>query len=394
MPKSAMYLHFPFCRHKCTYCDFYSVISLTNEPAFFEALFREIEIQSMTPFVAEREFSTLYLGGGTPSLISTKYLDPLIRRLKDAFKFDSEAEFSFEANPGAILKDRLQAFRQVGFNRLTIGVQSFNDSELRFLTRIHSAADAKQAVHLARESGFENIGIDLIFGIPGQTATSWRTSLDAAIGSRAEHISLYGLTYETNTPLWRLEQARKVKKCDESLERDMLLLGIEVLENAGYEQYEISNFSLPGRRSRHNSAYWLGAPYLGLGPSAHSYDGLKRWWNVDDIHTYSKMLKKDQLPIAGSEKLDLTIKLHELILLGLRRVEGVDLASMQRITGTTVDKHIQQISQAMGAPDNVDSFAKSKRGALLTITSGSLCLTREGLLLYDSVCGELFKVIK
>jgi oxygen-independent coproporphyrinogen III oxidase len=392
MKTSSLYVHFPFCRHKCNYCDFYSIVELGNEPAFFDALFREIDIQAESSYFSNRTFSTLYVGGGTPSLISTKYLEPLITRLRKSFDFSNDAEFSFEANPGVILTNRLDAFKDVGFNRLTIGIQSFNDAELAFLTRIHSAKEAVQAIQLARDWGFNNIGIDLIFGIPGQTMATWRASLEEAIRLLPEHISMYGLTYEAQTPLWRLAQDKKIIKCNDDLERDMFLFGIDTLKNAGYEHYEISNFARPGFRSKHNSSYWDGSSYLGLGPSAHSFSTEKRWWNVGDLSQYINKLKTDQIPVAGSEDIGSDEMLHELILLGLRRIEGIDLNLLQRLTERSAEELIEQVVENIGDIDSVDSFAKPGKNALLTKVSDSLCLTQEGLLLYDSVCEELFKL--
>jgi len=393
MSSAALYIHFPFCRSKCVYCDFYSVTSLKDESPFINNLLSEIELVCSSSPATDYKFSTLYIGGGTPSLMSAEHLYQLGRRLRAVFRFSQNAEWSFEANPGALLDRRLAEFKDAGFNRLTLGVQSFHDSELQFLTRIHSARQAEEAVVLAHESGFENIGIDLIFGIPGQTLETWRSTLERAVQLSPTHISIYGLTYETNTPLWRMQKQGRVARCDELKEREMLLLGLELLKRAGYEHYEISNFAKPGFRSRHNSAYWDGIPFIGLGPSAHSFDGDRRWWNVSDIHRYARELASAKLPIEGGEELDKQARLNELVLLGLRRREGIDLEKLEKTSGRMRDELLTGIEQRVGTIAATPSFAKSNDNALLTLVDDSLCLTRQGLLLYDSLCRALFKVI-
>lgn len=394
MSAASMYLHYPFCRHKCNYCDFYSIISLDKSPDFFDALYQEIKMQAANPPFSELTYNTLYLGGGTPSLIPPTFLAPLVQRLTETFDFAKNAEISFEANPGTVLVDRVQAFKEAGFNRLTLGVQSFQDDELAFLTRIHSADEAKQAIDLARACGFDNIGIDLIFGIPGQTLDAWSFSLQEAVRILPEHISIYGLTYESGTPLWRLERGGSVKKCSENLEREMLLLGSQTLTEAGYEHYEISNFALPGYRSRHNSAYWNRSPYLGLGPAAHSFDGAMRKWNVDDLDAYMSLLKAQRPPLQNSETLSRRLQLEEIVLLGLRRIEGIDLEVFQRHSDLSPARLLSLIDERIGPVADVAPFEESSDGALLTERSGFLGLTQAGLLLYDSVCQALFRVLK
>jgi len=394
MQPASIYVHFPFCRRKCNYCDFYSIVSLNKSPAFFDALFQEIDMQAANPPFSEFTYSTLYVGGGTPSLIPPTFLASLVQRLTGKFDFIKNIEMSFEANPGTILRDRLKAFKEAGFNRLTLGVQSFHNDELNFLTRIHSAGEAIQAIELARAADFDNIGIDLIFGIPGQSLDSWKASLAQAIGILPEHISVYGLTYESGTPLWRLERNGRVDKCSDDLERDMFLLGRRMLTEAGYEHYEISNFALPGYRSRHNSGYWNHNPYLGLGPSAHSFDGAGRRWNVDDLDLYVHRLQAHQSPVQSGEEMTRRLKLEEMLLLGLRRKEGVNLDALLRVAKISSEKLSILINEQIGAVADVAPFAESDDGALLTEYGGRLGLTQAGLLLYDSVCQVLFRVIK
>lgn len=393
MSAASLYLHYPFCRRKCNYCDFYSITSMNKSPAFLDALFQDIKMQAAKPPFSDFSYNTLYFGGGTPSLIPPVSLALLVQRLTEVFNFSGNAEISFEANPGTILLDRLQAFKEAGFNRLTLGVQSFHDDELAFLTRIHSADEAKQAIDMARSCGFDNIGIDLIFGIPGQSLGSWRASLDQTLRILPEHVSVYGLTYEAGTPLSRLERVGRLSKCSDDLERDMYLLGRQMLTEAGYEHYEISNFALPGYRSRHNSAYWNHSPYLGLGPSAHSFDGVIRRWNVDNLDLYINRLSVQHSPVLGSEELSRRLRLEEMLLLGLRRMEGVNLQALQAVSEITTARLLSLIGEHFGAVADVAVFDESNDEALLTKHDGCLGLTRAGLLLYDSVCQVLFRVL-
>lgn len=339
-------------------------------------------------------FSTLYFGGGTPSLLSPEEFTLIFNTIKTTFQLDSEPEISIEANPGTVLEKNLFAYKKAGINRLTLGVQSFYDGELKTLTRIHSSKEAVKAVHSARQAGFDNLGFDLIFGIPGQSLLSWRETLNKAVDFNPQHISMYGLTYEADTPLTRAAEKGEMIKCDEELERDMYLTGIEFLEKAGYEHYEISNFALPGARSQHNQKYWDGSAYLGVGPSAHSYDGGHRWWNAADVENYINTLTRDQLPVEKKEKLSENQKLEEVILLGLRRVEGLNLAEWKQKSKHDLLQQAEKILNLLGGVETtVPPFISSKTGKLLTIVNQSLCLTREGLLLYDTICEKLLEII-
>ncbi len=386
---AALYIHIPFCRHKCIYCDFYSTTQTNHINAYVTALLNEMELWADDPFYRQQQFSTLYFGGGTPSLLSPHQIETMLKKLFSTFQFIEDVEISLEANPGAVLELNLSGYRHAGVNRLTLGIQSFQNEELFFLTRIHSAEDAEAAFTAARHAGFDNIGIDLIFGLPGQTLESWEENCRKALAWAPEHISMYGLTYEENTPLWRQLQAGALQQCDDELERDMFLLGMTMLKGAGYEQYEISNFAMPGFSSRHNQQYWDGSPFLSLGPSAHSFDGEKRWWNVDDLHRYMDMLHQNKKPIAGSEKLTLDEQRDEFILLGLRRQSGIDLMAWQKLTHSPIADVLEKIAGTFSSLDSIAGFESSTQGCLLTLYQNHLCLTQQGVLLYNSVCDKL-----
>ncbi|MBN1560855.1 radical SAM family heme chaperone HemW, partial [candidate division KSB1 bacterium] len=254
---AALYIHIPFCRSKCRYCDFYSETKLQLLEPFLQALRREIELSGPD---WDHTFSTIYFGGGTPSLLPARQIAAILEQLERAFSFAPECEISLEANPGSTVR-HLAGWRAAGIHRLTIGAQSFDDADLQFLGRRHTAAEALDAMRAARAAGFANLGIDLIYGLPGQFER-WTSTLRTATLLQPEHISAYGLTWEHNTPLWRMLQRGEVQKCAEDEERDMFLIAMRMLAEAGYEQYEISNFCRPGFRSRHNSAYWDLTPFL------------------------------------------------------------------------------------------------------------------------------------
>lgn len=387
---AALYLHIPFCRHKCIYCDFYSEIRTLLLSNFLPALEQEIDRwKQQTPF-SELNFSTIYFGGGTPSLLHPAQVKRILAVLRQSFCFTSAPEISLEANPGTILAQNLRSYRNAGVNRLTLGVQSFVDDELRFLTRIHTSAEAADAFDRAREVGFDNIGLDLIFGIPGQTQNSWETSLGRAIELRPEHLSVYGLTYEQNTPLWHQLTDGKIHRCPEETEREFFLTASALLAKAGYEHYEISNYALPGRRSQHNQKYWDYSPYLGLGPSAHSFDGSSRWWNVRNIDEYMNSRAKGVSSIQASEEISLEKQAEEWLLLGLRRREGIDLTAWQAAFGYDLWPIAESLAADLGGIDAIEPLCSSSSPALLTRCEARLGLTLQGILLYDSICEKFF----
>jgi oxygen-independent coproporphyrinogen-3 oxidase len=386
----ALYIHYPFCQSKCGYCDFYSITSREFASRYLNALQKEIDFYQQDFAFAGHCLSTLYLGGGTPSLLGIAELRQLLSGIATGFAFDEDIEITCEANPGTLTAGQLTKYRKAGVNRLSLGVQSFIDQELKILERIHSAQGATNAIGQSREAGFDNLGLDLIFGIPYQSLTSWQVSLEKATEIRPQHISMYGLTIEKGTPLACAVQEGKLAKCDEEQEREMYLMGKEMLESAGYDHYEISNFALPGFRSRHNQKYWDGSPFLSLGPSAHSFDGEKRWWNVRDVNRYCNALEQNALPIDGSEILTNEQNRLELIMLGLRRREGMSFAKWQRLTGGEFLFEKGDIIAELGGVDReTKPFSSSAADRLLTVQDGRLSLTCQGLLLYDSVCARL-----
>ena len=388
MRDAALYIHVPFCRHKCIYCDFYSTTDLLSIPRFLSSLISEMDLYSRDSYWQESEFSTIFLGGGTPSLFDDKQFITLSNELKNAFHL-AAPEFSCESNPSSLDENRLSVMNHAGINRLIIGAQSFNAKELEFLQRIHGPGQIETSFALARRRGFDNLGLDLIFAIPFQTLDSWQHSLVRAVELSPEHLSLYGLTFERHTPLFKMLENNVIPRCDEELEREMYLLACQFLSEQGYEHYEISNFCKPGFQAKHNIKYWDGSPYLGLGPSAHSFYGSERAWNVSDVDRYSNLVNQGKRAIEQTEQLDLKLQAMEMILLGLRQRTGIDCVLWEQRMGHSLlqDPHIQELGIDQGG----EPFELSENNAFLTYTHQRLALTRQGLLIYDSICEQIIQ---
>jgi oxygen-independent coproporphyrinogen-3 oxidase len=327
MPPAGLYFHFPFCKHKCPYCDFYSVTTLEDMAAFLSALQQEIVLRA-DPQMA---VNTVYFGGGTPSLCSPAAVSNLMSAVQTHFNLHANAEVSLEANPGAVSRDDLVHLRATGVNRLNIGVQSFRDDALRFLGRIHNRVEALAVIDQARLAGFDNLGLDLICGLPGQTVADWQADLEQALACRPEHLSCYILTFEPGTAMTRDLQAGRLIPPDEGRVVEFFETTAAFLARRGYDHYEISNFArTPDFRSRHNLKYWHFEPYLGLGPSAHSYRGHTRSWNLADLAIYMQRLAKGRLPEGGREVLSKEQQVLEALLLGLRLKEGFSIANFEQ----------------------------------------------------------------
>jgi oxygen-independent coproporphyrinogen-3 oxidase len=321
-----LYIHIPFCLRKCAYCGFYSITDRSLIPAFRSALRREMALYRGWA----ASFDTLYIGGGTPSILPEGDLEGLIADTRTAFTIATDAEITVEANPADITKSLLALLRRSGVNRLNIGIQSFNDGILAFLGRRHNQKQAEEAIAAARRAGIENIGIDLIYGVPGQSMDVWLSTLRAAVALTPDHLSCYQLTLEEGTPLAERCSRGEVVLPEEAVQADFFCNTSKFLEENSYLHYEVSNFARPGRESRHNGKYWNHTHYLGLGPAAHSFDGRRRWWNHRSVKTYRENLAAGKTPVIDSELLtDEQLRL-EALFLGFRTRKGVDLEGYQR----------------------------------------------------------------
>ena len=323
-----LYVHIPFCKTKCPYCDFYSITDASLVSSYIAALDAEARLyRDQFPV-----FDSLFLGGGTPSWLGDAPLAELMKNLRRHFAFAPDSEITLEANPDDLTADKLALFRDLGINRLSLGVQSFDEAELRFLERRHNAAQTVQALSLIRAAGFTNLGLDLIYGLPRQSLDAWIRSMEKALSFAPEHLSCYQLTLAPETPMGRLAAAGQLNPPDEETQREFFLLTANFLTAQGYLHYEVANFAREEKyRCRHNLKYWTRTPYLGLGPAAHSFQAGRRWWNVASVSSYCASLNAGRPPLAGSETLTPAQIRLETLYLGFRTREGVSLAAIMEL---------------------------------------------------------------
>lgn len=374
---AGIYIHVPFCIRKCRYCDFYSQTDLSLCDAFVDALIREIELASDPGPV-----DSLYFGGGTPSLLDPTQIERVILSLRARFAISPDPEITLETNPGTVDEQRLHDFRAAGVNRLNLGIQSFDADNLSHLGRIHTAAEASRAAEAARAAGFSNLGLDLIYGLSGQTATALQSDLEKAAAFNPEHLSCYLLTYERGTPLDRAREQGRLTPLPESETADLFLLNREFLEAAGYTQYEISNFARADQyRSRHNSKYWTFAPYIGLGPAAHSFLAPVRHWNHRDLGAYLADLDKGRLPIKAKEALTVNQQMIEAVYLGLRQARGIPIADFNQRFPVEFKTRFEAV------------LSDPLLDKLLELDADFCRLTPEGMLVMDTVVGRLVELI-
>ncbi|MDJ0669039.1 MAG: radical SAM family heme chaperone HemW [Desulfobacterales bacterium] len=378
MTPAGIYLHIPFCARKCDYCDFYSVTDTGRQEAFQRALTAEIRRRAHSNWLVD----SIYFGGGTPSLLAPPFFERLLAILGQAYRIQGGVEITLEANPGTVDFDRLAAYRAGGINRLNLGVQSFDDARLDFLGRVHSAAEARAAVAAARRAGFDNLGLDLIYGLPDQTVDAWQADLNQALAEHPEHLACYTLTYAPDTPLMRDRRSGGHVPAGEDQIAALFDTTSQVLCAAGFEHYEISNFAAgPQWRSRHNTKYWARAPYLGFGPSAHSFDAPRRSWNVADLETYIDRLDRGRLAEEGREVLDDAQEMVETVFLGLRQAAGIDLTAFALRFG----KRLETRAAAVIEPLVAEGY--------LRLTPQRLTPTVKGMCLHDSISARLTGVL-
>jgi len=380
---SGIYIHIPFCERKCIYCDFYSVENLNLIDRFTESLLKEIKIFSIeADFFNDSIFDTIYFGGGTPSLLEPAQIEKILNKLSQSFKISSNPEITLETNPGTVDKRKLLEFKNLGVNRISFGVQSFFDDDLKFLGRIHTGEDAFKCVNDSFEVGFENVSIDLIFGLPGQTVEKWLENLKFAVSLNVPHISAYNLIVERGTPLHELFSLGKVEIPEDEIQAQLYERTIDFLENAGYVHYEVSNYAFEGFECRHNLKYWQYENYIGFGPSAHSFWINKRWWNFANLNKYINALDLGKIPVANFEILDEEKMIEEFIYLGLRS-KGINVARFKGKFGFEfVDGDIK------------DEIEELERAGYITIEDDFIKLTPKGFLLCDEIVLRLISKIK
>jgi len=357
-----LYIHVPFCRSKCPYCGFYSVPSATPVPIWFEGIKKEALLYKGQ----FGQFDSLYLGGGTPTFLDNTILAQVVDQVFTHFDFAPDTEFTVEANPCDLSEKKARSLRDLGCNRVNVGVQSFDDAALSFLGRRHTGQEAAEALTCLRSVGFDNVGIDLIYGLPGQSLKAWMDTLNCALSFQPEHLSCYELTLEKGTVFDRRKEQGEIRPISEEQGRSLFLAAARILGQAGYVHYEISNYArTQARCSRHNRKYWEHVPYLGLGPSAHSFDGKDRWWNVRSIKRYGALLDAGLPPVEGRETLTEEQMRLESLALGFRTREGVRLEDI------------------LFEPHSGPALSRAEASRLVTVIDGRVIPTEEGFLVAD-----------
>jgi len=365
-----LYIHIPFCKSKCPYCNFYSTTALNRIDEFLNALSGEIAMHRET----FSRFDTIYIGGGTPSLLSVEHFDTILSQIRNAFIVSPNPEITVEINPADTTREYLASLRQIGINRLNIGVQSFDGTILAFLKRRHFAYQALDTIETARNAGFENIGIDLIYGVPGQDMTSWRDTLSQALSYGLAHLSCYQMTIEAGTPLGLQHERGQIVLPSEEMQHAFFIKTSEILEDEGYIHYEVSNFAKEiSLASKHNQKDWNHTPYLGLGPAAHSFTGHTRWWNHRSLDGYIRDIEAGKPPLNASEMLDGEQLYLEALFLGLRTKRGIHLEMFSRRYG-------HDLIEEKG-----DILARLVKEGFVETKNGYLQPTRKGLAVADTL---------
>lgn len=394
---AGIYIHIPFCQSRCIYCDFYSTTHPEAREDFTEALVKELSLRAnylddshSTPAKIE----TIYLGGGTPSTLESSQLERIFSTLYQTYRIKQNAEITLEANPDDLTRSKIQEIKQFPINRISIGIQTFNNDELHFLHRRHSAEQAIKAVKDCQDMGFENISIDLIYGLPGQEMAQWQHNITQALQLNVPHISAYALIYEENTALWRLKEKGIVTETDEETSLAMYNTLIDELTSHNYQHYEISNFAKPGYYSRHNSSYWKSIPYLGCGPSAHSYNGKSRQWNTADLKLYMEKINACTQPEdfknadwINYDDLDNQDRYNDYMLTRLRTCWGADLHYIHTEFGSKLKNYCLQQARPHIASGLLQLIKPNEQAP-----EGLLKLTRQGLFLSDGIISDLFSV--
>lgn len=372
---SALYIHIPFCDHKCIYCDFYSIITTDNVSAFLDAIKKEIKYYSSI-YSENRIFSSIFFGGGTPSYMTSEYIGEIINELKNNFNIKSDAEITLETNPGTVDKEKFILFKEAGINRISIGIQSFHEDELKFLTRIHNSETAIKTVYSTAEAGFENISIDLIFNLPGQTKEKWKENLIQAFQLPIKHISAYSLILERGTILNKMVLDGKVELQDDDYDAELYEITLDMMEKNKFIQYEVSNFAKEGYECSHNNAYWHYHDYISFGTSAHSFVNKKRWWNFSSLKMYIAAIEEKGNAVAGSELINENEAVNEYIMLALRS-KGLDLNEFNSLFNSNLLNEKNEL------------IIKLKNEGFLEHRNNILKMTKKGF----PVCDEIIKEI-
>jgi len=370
---AGIYIHIPFCKKLCYYCDFYHVITSEKNSVFVDALLKETELRK--DYLEDETVSTIYIGGGTPSVFSIKELSDILNQINKFFKVEENCEITIELNPDDVNQDYMEGLKKLNINRISLGVQSWRDSDLKMLNRRHNSEQAAAALTEVFNAGFNNVTIDLIYGIPGMTVKEWSSNLDIAFSFDITHLSAYHLTIEPGTVFGKMQEKGSFTEIDEDESNAQFNTLIEKAEAAGFIHYEISNFGKPGYFSKHNSNYWKQVNYLGLGPSAHSFNGYSRQWNIRNLNGYIKSINSGK-SFFEKEELDTKARFNEYIMTSLRTMWGIDLDYIE----TTFEKE--------GYDYVVNLSGKFKNYGLIKLEKNSLILTNQGKMISDNIISE------
>lgn len=372
---AGIYVHVPFCVSRCGYCDFYKVTNFDQREGYIDALLRELKLRKF--FLDGSIIETIYFGGGTPSTLLIDHFKLLLDEIKIHFLLSNSIEITVECNPDDISLEYLLGLKKIGVNRLSIGVQSFDDNVLRFMQRRHNSKQSIKAIEIAKEAGFDNLSIDLIYGLPNISNGAWEQNIKTAINLQITHLSAYHLTYEKGTAFEKLLQKGVIKEVEEESSVQQFNILLDLVNKAGFEQYEISNFCRDERYSKHNSNYWLGVPYLGLGPSAHSYNGVSRVWNVSDLSKYIQSLALSILP-SEEEFLSDTDKYNETIMIGLRTKWGIDINRLKQSLPPTLLAHFNNVLENQLSKNNI------------ILSNGSIFIETSKFMVSDTIISDMF----
>ena len=372
---AGIYIHIPFCRHKCSYCNFFSVVSQKHRTEIVPAILQEIDARKNA---INEKVETIYFGGGTPSLLSVNEVEQLIDKLFASFEIINQPEITFEANPDDVNPEYLKSLKQLGINRISIGIQSFREEDLNYLERTHNASRISNVMSAIVGAGFKHINADLIYGIPGQQNEAIHYNVSRLLDYPLDHISAYALTVEPGTKLNHQINKNKKPDIEESAITQHFYQLSDFLLAHGFEHYEISNFALPGCYSKHNTSYWYQKPYLGLGPSAHSYDGNSRWWNISSVSGYVKGVNEGKIPLE-KEVLSLEQKFNEFIMLRLRTQQGIDMQEVARLFGPSWHNDLRK------------AFKSVENTQYIRWQNNRIVLTRKGFWFSDGIAAQLFR---
>ena len=373
---AGIYIHIPFCRKACHYCNFHFSTSSKQIEPLVDCLIKEIELRKND---TTQTIETIYFGGGTPSILTTSQIESILQAVNNYYTVIIDAEITLESNPDDISEDKLIQWKSIGINRLSIGIQSFREEDLLWMNRAHNAVQAYKCIKLAQAVGFDNITIDLIYGVPNLSNEQWKENIQTALSLHIPHLSCYALTVEPKTALDKMIQTNNKESIDTDKQAEQFIILMDILEDAGFEHYEISNYAIPGFRSKHNSSYWQGKHYIGIGPSAHSFNGHSRQWNIANNALYIQSINNNSIT-AETEMLTTNQQYNEYVMTSLRTIEGIENSRIKALFGDDKLQH------------TFIEITKWIHSGYVIMDNNRITLTPTGKLMADGIASDLFIV--